>query len=143
MFTLIIILAMVVSALLILIVLIQNPKGGGIAANFSAANQIAGVKRTNDFVEKATWTLAIVLMVFSLGSSYLGSNQSSESTSLLQEQLENGSPVNAAPQMPSGVNTESDAVNEAVNQSMNPSGDQAPTSTGELEAAPADEATED
>ncbi len=45
MFTLLIILAIIASVLLILAVLIQNPKGGGIAANFSAANQIAGVKK--------------------------------------------------------------------------------------------------
>jgi len=48
MFITLIILASVVAVLLILAVLIQNPKGGGIAANFSAANQIAGVKKTNE-----------------------------------------------------------------------------------------------
>ena len=50
MFVTLIVLAIIASILLILIVLIQNPKGGGIAANFSAANQIAGVRKTNDFV---------------------------------------------------------------------------------------------
>ena len=53
MFTTFIILASISAVLLILAVLIQNPKGGGIAANFSAANQIAGVKKTNEFIEKA------------------------------------------------------------------------------------------
>ena len=70
MFTTIAILSCIVSILLILIVVIQNPKGGGIAAGFSAANQIAGVKRTNDFVEKATWTLAVILLLFSLTSRF-------------------------------------------------------------------------
>lgn len=88
MFTLFIVLAIIVSILLILIVLIQNPKGGGIAANFSAANQIAGVKRTNDFVEKATWTLAIALFVFSLGTGYLHGSGDQEK-SIIQERLEN------------------------------------------------------
>jgi preprotein translocase subunit SecG len=71
MFTLLIILAIIASVLLILAVLIQNPKGGGIAANFSAANQIAGVKKTNEFIEKATWTLAIAIMVLAIGSRFV------------------------------------------------------------------------
>lgn len=56
----------IVCALLILVVLIQNSKGGGISSNFSAANQIMGARRGTDFIEKATWTLAILLLVFSL-----------------------------------------------------------------------------
>jgi preprotein translocase subunit SecG len=71
MFTTFIILASISAVLLILAVLIQNPKGGGIAANFSAANQIAGVKKTNEFIEKATWTLAIAMFVLALGSRFV------------------------------------------------------------------------
>jgi preprotein translocase subunit SecG len=56
----------IVCVLLILVVLVQNSKGGGISSNFSAANQIMGARRGTDFIEKATWTLAIVLLVFSL-----------------------------------------------------------------------------
>ncbi len=60
------IILIIVCVLLILVVLIQNSKGGGIQSQFSAANQIMGVRRGTDFVEKATWTLAILLLVFSL-----------------------------------------------------------------------------
>src|SRR3954471_22791764 len=56
----------IICALLILVVLMQNSKGGGISSQFSAANQIMGVRRGADFIEKATWTLAILLLVFSL-----------------------------------------------------------------------------
>ncbi len=56
----------VVCILLILVVLVQNSKGGGISSNFSTANQIMGARRGTDFIEKATWTLAILLLVFSL-----------------------------------------------------------------------------
>lgn len=56
----------IVCVLLILVVLIQNSKGGGIQSQFSAANQIMGIRRGTDFIEKATWTLAILLLVFSL-----------------------------------------------------------------------------
>lgn len=110
MFTLISILAIVASALLILVILIQNPKGGGIASNFSAGTQIMGVKRSNDFVEKATWTLAIVIAVLSIGSNFFtGGSEVRES--IMQENIQNAtapvapltqpqqeSPVNAAPE---------------------------------------------
>ncbi len=65
---LIIALLTIASILLILIVMVQNPKGGGLASGFSSANQIGGVRKTGDFLEKATWTLAIALVVVSLGS---------------------------------------------------------------------------
>ncbi len=70
-----------VSALLMVAVLIQNPKGGGIDANFGGqAQQLFGAARSTDFIEKATWVLAaslIVLCVFaslSIGGGTLPGN---------------------------------------------------------------------
>ncbi|MBU6324937.1 MAG: preprotein translocase subunit SecG [Bacteroidetes bacterium] len=60
------ILGIIVAILLMLIVLIQNPKGGGIASNFSAGNSILGVAKTSDIVEKITWGGAILILVISL-----------------------------------------------------------------------------
>jgi preprotein translocase subunit SecG len=61
------ILILVVSVLLGLIVLVQNPKGGGLAANFAAGGgQFMGVRQTADFLEKASWGLAIALLILSL-----------------------------------------------------------------------------
>lgn len=74
MFTFISVLIVIAAVLLILVVLIQNPKGGGIASNFSAGNNIMGVKRTTDFIEKLTWGLAIGIIVLSLSSkAFIGS----------------------------------------------------------------------
>jgi len=64
--TFVTVLIVIVSLLLGLIVLIQNPKGGGLASGFTGANQIGGVKKTADFLEKATWSLVIVLFVLSI-----------------------------------------------------------------------------
>ena len=61
--TIISVLIIVVCALLILVVLIQNSKGGGLASSFSSSNQVMGVRKTADFLEKATWTLAASLLV--------------------------------------------------------------------------------
>ncbi|MBA3666011.1 MAG: preprotein translocase subunit SecG [Bacteroidetes bacterium] len=55
-----------VCCLLILVVLVQNSKGGGIQSQFGAATQIMGVKRGTEFIEKATWGLAIVLIILSV-----------------------------------------------------------------------------
>lgn len=68
MYTVVTVLIAIAAILLILVVLIQNPKGGGIASNFSAGNNIMGVKRTTDFIEKLTWGLAIVIIVLTLSS---------------------------------------------------------------------------
>jgi preprotein translocase subunit SecG len=67
MYAAIIVLIILVCAVLILAVLIQNPKGGGLSATFGGmGNQVMGAKRSADFIEKATWTLAVSLLVLSL-----------------------------------------------------------------------------
>lgn len=60
------ILILITCILLVLIVLVQNSKGGGLASNFASSNQYMGVRKTADFLEKSTWTLAIVLLALSL-----------------------------------------------------------------------------
>ena len=64
--TFIIILTVFVAILLVIVVLIQKSKGGGLASNFAGSNQIMGVRRTNDFIEKATWTLACIMALLSI-----------------------------------------------------------------------------
>lgn len=64
----IIIISILVCVLLVLIILIQNPKGGGLSSGFSGSNNIMGVQRTGDFLEKGTWVLAVTLMVLALMS---------------------------------------------------------------------------
>ncbi|MCF0210362.1 MAG: preprotein translocase subunit SecG [Bacteroidales bacterium] len=71
MFIVVTILIMIAAVLLALVVLVQNGKGGGLAANFASQNQVMGVRRTTDFLEKATWTIAIALIVLCLISSAL------------------------------------------------------------------------
>lgn len=87
MFTALIILILIASVLMIGIVLIQKSKGGGLASNFASSNQIMGVRKTNNFVEKATWTLAIIICVLSIASSFFAPRL-----------VENTSRVQATPQ---------------------------------------------
>ncbi len=52
--------------LLILVVYIQNPKGGGLSSDFGSASQLGGVQKTNEFIDKLTWSLAGLIVVLSL-----------------------------------------------------------------------------
>ncbi|MDR1724962.1 MAG: preprotein translocase subunit SecG [Bacteroidales bacterium] len=71
MYVFITILAILVAIILALVVLVQNSKGGGLAANFASQTQVMGVRKTADFLEKATWSLAIALLVLSLAATAL------------------------------------------------------------------------
>ena len=100
MYTVIVILILVVSVLLGLVVLVQNSKGGGLISNFGSANQMMGVRQTTDFLEKATWTMAIILVVLCLVSSMsipkhrmAGDVQESQ----MREQIELAAPATNAP----------------------------------------------
>ena len=71
MYTLFVILIVIAALLMIGVVLIQESKGGGLSSNFSSSNAIMGVRKTTDFVEKATWGLAIAMVVISIASAYV------------------------------------------------------------------------
>lgn len=66
MYIFITILILIAAILMILIVLVQKSKGGGLAAGFSSSNQIMGVRKTTDFLEKTTWTLAATMIILSI-----------------------------------------------------------------------------
>ena len=102
MYTVLVILILVVSVLLGLVVLVQNSKGGGLISNFGSANQMMGVRQTTDFLEKATWTMAIILVVLCLMSSMsikTGASGSVQDTQM-REQIELNAPVAPAAEAP-------------------------------------------
>jgi len=100
-FSLISVLILLVGVLLTLIVLVQNSKGGGLASNFSASNQVMGVRKTTDFLEKATWTLAIALLVLSLAASMTIPRQGANATrSAIENQIRNAVDPTQIPEFP-------------------------------------------
>ncbi len=105
-YTLISILIIAVCVFLTLIVLVQNSKGGGLAANFSSSNQIMGVRKTADFLEKATWTLAGSLVVLCMLAAFMiPSGESNANKSILDSQIENAVDPGVMPSFPSTVPT--------------------------------------
>lgn len=103
MYILISVFVLIVCVLMILIVLVQNSKGGGLAANFQSSNQFMGVRRTTDFLEKATWTLAVALMLFCIVGSMTIPRQSTEQRSVIEDQIDNVVDPGAIPTFPSAV----------------------------------------
>ena len=105
MYTFIIVLIIIVSLLLALIVLVQNSKGGGLASGFSASNQVMGVRKTTDLLEKLTWAFGLGLIVLALiGNFVLPKGQNATNGSVLQEQIDNlpSAPAPTAAPAPAG-----------------------------------------
>jgi len=101
------VLIIITSVILILIVLVQNSKGGGLVSNFSSSNQMMGVRKTTDFLEKATWSLAIALVVFCLISTFaLEKGPKQEARSQFETGTENVQKV------PQGMKTAEEALPE-------------------------------
>ncbi|MBF5027123.1 preprotein translocase subunit SecG [Planobacterium oryzisoli] len=97
-FTLFMILIIIASILLIIIIMAQNPKGGGLSGTFggSGAAQF-GVQRTNDFMEKATWTLGITIVVLIVLSVVLTAKPVRSTAPALQNTPAQSAPVQSAP----------------------------------------------
>ena len=80
MYTLFVVLIVIAALLMIGIVLIQESKGGGLASQFSTYHQIGGVRKTTDFIEKATWGLAVAMVVISIACAYVAPQADTESS---------------------------------------------------------------
>lgn len=84
-FVILVCLIVVAAILMCFIVLIQNSKGGGLAAGFASSNQIMGVRKTTDMLEKLTWGLAVFMVVVSVISAYALPSVGQNDSVLLKE----------------------------------------------------------
>lgn len=90
------VLILVVAILVVLIVLVQNSKGGGLAANFAGNTQVMGVRKTADFLEKATWVLIGIFFVLNILAVYtMPRPEQAEVKSELEENINVETPVTA------------------------------------------------
>lgn len=113
-FSIFLILIIFVSLLLILVIMVQNPKGGGISSSFGGGgNQVVGgVKKTGDFLDKSTWTLAGLLIVLillsnvSLKSKYTGADSKLLNGDDIEMPVQETGPIQSSP-----ANTTNDSVN--------------------------------
>lgn len=110
MYTLIISLIIFFAVLLVLVILAQNAKGGGLTSQFggSSASNIIGVKKTGDLLEKLTWGFVITIMVLSLSTTFITPNNQGPSNEILDRAVEQA-PVMTQP----NINLDSTGANSA------------------------------
>ena len=132
MYYLFVILILIAALLMIGIVLIQESKGGGLSSNFSAGNQLAGVRKTTDFIEKATWGLAIAMVVLSVLCAYFAPTAVTEQSAV--ETTTSNPLTNPTTQQNFGVTQQAPAAGEQAA----PAAEAAPAAAEQ--AAPAAEA---
>jgi preprotein translocase subunit SecG len=87
----------------VLIVLVQNSKGGGLAANFTSAGQSMGVRKTADFLEKSTWTLAAAILILCVVATATIPRGEVEKKSLIESQINSAVDPNQVPTLPIAV----------------------------------------
>ena len=90
MYNIILFLIIFLSFLLVLVIMVQNPKGGGLASTFGGdSQQIGGVKKTTDFLDKSTWILVSLLFLLILFSNItLNSGNENTESDLLKNNEE-------------------------------------------------------
>jgi preprotein translocase subunit SecG len=91
------ILIVIAAVLLTLLVLVQNSKGGGLAAGFASGNQVMGAPKTADFLEKATWTIIALIVVFSIAAVGFSRGQAEAADDQPVIQVEQSAPVAEQP----------------------------------------------
>ena len=97
------ILVIISCILQIMIVLVQNSKGGGLAANFTAAGQSMGIRKTADFLEKSTWTLAGSILLLCVVATATIPRGTGKERSRIENQIQNAVDPNAIPTLPTAI----------------------------------------
>jgi preprotein translocase subunit SecG len=97
-FTIFLVLIVVVAFLLIVVVMVQNPKGGGLSSSFGGGGtqQLGGVKKTTDFLDRSTWTLATLLLVLILISNVAINRGGANESKAFDENADTAQPLPAA-----------------------------------------------
>jgi preprotein translocase subunit SecG len=96
-FSIFLVLITIVCFLLIVVIMVQNPKGGGLSSTISGTQMLGGVQKTTDFLDKSTWTLATILIVLILLSSLSFTGSLSDTESKIIDKTEAPATSPAAP----------------------------------------------
>ena len=132
MYTLFVILIVIAAILMIGIVLIQESKGGGLSSSFAGYNQVAGVRKTTDFIEKATWALAAAMVIISVVCAWVAPTATADSS--VMEGIEN--PVTNPNNLP-GFGASQQKEDAAAKDAAAPAAE-APAAEAPAAEAPAD-----
>ena len=92
-FSIFLVLITIVCFLLIVVIMVQNPKGGGLSSSLGGSQMLGGVQKTTDFLDKSTWTLGTVLIVLILLSSLSFTGSLSDNDSKIIENVNTSAPA--------------------------------------------------
>jgi preprotein translocase subunit SecG len=109
------VLVIIACILQVMIVLVQNSKGGGLAANFTSAGQSMGIRKTADFLEKSTWTLAASILILCVLATATIPRGTGAGRSRIEEQIKGAVDPNAIPTLPTAVPSTSTTTPPASN----------------------------
>ena len=109
MYKAIVVIILFICVILAIVVLVQNSKGGGLASNFTAGNQTFGVRQAADILEKSTWWLAAIIIVFSIAATAAISSRERRNLDITKE-LQKSAPANAAPAFPINAQPQTEAT---------------------------------
>ena len=111
-------LIVIAALLLCFVVMIQNSKGGGLASSFASSNQIMGVRKTTDFIEKLTWGLAGFIVVISIACAYVLPTTTTESSVIMEQAVKESAtnPLNAPAGFAAPTTTETPAEAPAAEE---------------------------
>ena len=110
MYSFITVLIFIVCFLIVLLVLVQNSKGGGLASSFSSSNQVMGVRKTTDFLEKGTWILAASLVILCIMATAFMPRQGQQTKSAIEQQIQGVQDPSALPTFPQSAPTTKDST---------------------------------
>ena len=96
-FSIFLVLITIVCFLLIVVIMVQNPKGGGLSSSIGGSQMLGGVQKTTDFLDKSTWTLATILIALILLSSLSFGGSLSDADSKIIDKTETAASTEAAP----------------------------------------------
>lgn len=99
-FSIFLVLITIVCFLLIVVIMVQNPKGGGLSSAIGGSQMLGGVQKTTDFLDKSTWTLATILIALILLSSLSFTGTLSDADSKIIDKTEAAAPGTTTPAAP-------------------------------------------
>mgnify|MGYP003433694269 FL=1 len=113
-FTIFLVLITIVCFLLIVVIMVQNPKGGGLSSSLGGAQSLGGVQKTTDFLDKSTWTLAAFLIILILASSMSFTGSLADNESKIIDKRDAPAPVSnsteATPTQQTATTTATDTI---------------------------------
>ncbi len=100
-FSIFLVLITIVCFLLVVVIMVQNPKGGGLSSSFGGSAQMGGVQKTTDFLDKSTWTLATILIILIMLSSLsFGGSMSDTGSKIIGNTETPAAPATKTPAVP-------------------------------------------